>query len=33
MRIVVHSAVIQDRNGAELIHDKIRRRFAWLELI
>lgn len=33
MRVVVHSAAIQDRDGAGLVHDKIRRRFPWLELI
>jgi transposase len=33
MRVVVHSAAIQDRDGAELVLDKIRRRFPWLELI
>ena len=33
MRVVVHSAAIQDRNGAGLVLDKIRRRFPWLELI
>jgi Transposase DDE domain len=33
MRVVVHSAVIQDRDGAGLVLDKIRRRFPWLELI
>jgi transposase len=33
MRIVVHSAKIQDRDGAGLVLDKIRRRFPWLELI
>jgi hypothetical protein len=32
MRVVVHSAAIQDRDGAGLILDKIRRRFPWLEL-
>jgi putative transposase len=31
MRVVVHSARIQDRDG--LVLDKIRRRFRWLELI
>ena len=31
MRIVVHSAAIQDRDGAGLVL-KIRRRFPWLEL-
>ena len=33
MRVVAHSAAIQDRDGAELVLDKICRRFAWLELI
>jgi transposase len=33
MRIVVHSAALQDRDGAGLVLDKIRRRFPWLELI
>lgn len=33
MRIVVHSAAIQDRDGADLVLDKIRGRFPWLELI
>jgi transposase len=33
MRVVVHSAVIQDRDGAGLVLDKIRKRFPWLELI
>jgi len=33
MRVVVHSAVIQDRDGAGLVLDKIRRRFPWLDLI
>ena len=33
MRGVVHSAKIQDRDGAGLILDKIRRRFLWFELI
>ena len=33
MRVVVHSAEIQDRDGAGLILDRIRRRFPWLELI
>jgi transposase len=32
MRVVVHSAAIQDRDGAGLLN-KIRRRFPWLELI
>jgi transposase len=33
MRVVVHSASIQDRDGAGLVLNKIRRRFPWLELI
>jgi putative transposase len=33
MRVVVHSAAIQDRDGAGLMLDKIRWRFPWLELI
>jgi len=33
IRVVVHSAEIQDRDGAGLVLDKIRRRFPWLELI
>ena len=33
MRVVVHSAAIQDRDGAGLVLDKIRGRFRWLELI
>jgi transposase len=33
MRVVVHSAAIQDRDRAGLVLDKIRRRFPWLELI
>ena len=33
MRVVAHSAVIQDRDGAGLVLDKIRRRFPWLDLI
>jgi len=33
MWVVVHSAAIQDRDGAGLVLDKIRRRFPWLELI
>jgi len=32
-RGVVHSAAIQDRDGAGSVADKIRRRFPWLELI
>lgn len=33
MRVVVHSAGIQDRDGAASVLDKIRHRFPWLELI
>lgn len=33
MRVVVHSAGIQDRDGAGLVFDKIRQRFNWLELV
>jgi transposase len=33
MRVVVHAAAIQDRDGAGLVLDKIRRRFPWLELV
>jgi transposase len=31
--VIVHSAAIQDRDGAGLVLDKIRRRFPWLELV
>lgn len=31
LRVVVHSAEIQDRDGAAPILDKIRQRFNWLE--
>jgi transposase len=33
MRVVVHSAGIQDRDGAALVLDKIRGRFPWLQLV
>ena len=33
MRVVVHSAGTQDRDGAALVLDKIRARFPWLELV
>jgi putative transposase len=33
MRVVVPSVAIQDRDGAGLVLNKIRRRFPWLELI
>ena len=33
MRVVVHSAGVQDRDGTVLVLDKIRNRFPWLELV
>ena len=33
LRVIVHSAAIQDRNGAGLVLDKIRERFPGLELV
>jgi predicted TIM-barrel fold metal-dependent hydrolase len=33
MRVVVHSAGIQDRHGRRLVLDKVRARFPWLELV
>ena len=33
LRVVVHSAGIQDRDGAGLVLDRIRQRFNWLELV
>jgi len=33
MRVVVHSAAVQDRDGAALVLDRIRGRFPWLDLI
>lgn len=33
LRVVVHSAGIQDRDGAVLVFDKIKQRFPWLELV
>ena len=33
LRVVVHSAAIQDRDGAALVFDCIRQRFNWLELV
>jgi hypothetical protein len=33
LRMIVHSAGIQDRDGAALVPDKIRKRFPWLELV
>ncbi|MFY9627797.1 MAG: transposase [Methylocystis sp.] len=33
LRVVVHSAGVQDRDGAALVFDKIRNGFPWLELV
>ncbi len=33
MRAVIHSADVQDRDGAALVLDKIRNNFPWLELV
>jgi transposase len=33
LRVVVHSAGMQDRDGATLVLDRIRARFPWLELV
>lgn len=33
LRVVVHSAGLQDRDGAALVLDRIRGRFPWLELV
>ena len=33
MRVVIHSAGMQDRDGAVLVLDKIRNRFPWLQLV
>ncbi len=33
LRVIVHSAGVQDRDGAALVIDRIRQRFNWLELI
>ena len=33
LRVIVHSAGIQDRDGAVLVLDKIRKRFPWLKLV
>jgi transposase len=33
LRVIVHSAGIQDRDGAAVVLDKIRKRFPWLELV
>lgn len=33
LRAVIHSAGVQDRDGAALVLDKIRNSFPWLELV
>ncbi len=33
IRLVVHSAGMQDRDGAALLFDKVRRRFPWLDCV
>ena len=33
IRLVVHSAGVQDRDGAALLLNKVRRRFPWLECV
>lgn len=33
LRVVVHSAGMQDRDGAALVLDRIRNRFPWLQLV
>jgi transposase len=33
LRVVIHSAGVQDHNGAALVLDKIRNSFPWLELL
>lgn len=33
IRLVVHSAGVQDRDGAALLFHKVRRRFPWLECV
>ncbi len=33
LRVIVHSAGVQDRDGAGLVLDKLRQRFPWLELV
>jgi len=33
LRVVVHSAGVQDRDGAALVLSRIRSRFPWLELV
>ena len=33
IRLVIHSAGIQDRDGAALLFDRIKRRFPWLDCV
>ena len=33
LRVIVHPAGMQDRDGAALVLDKIRQRFPWLEIV
>jgi hypothetical protein len=33
LRVVVHAAAVQGRDGAVLVFDRIRQRFSWLELV
>ncbi len=33
MRVVIHSAAMQDRDGAALVLNKIHNRFPWLQLV
>ncbi len=33
LRVVIHAASVQDRDGAALLFDKIRSRFAWMECV
>ena len=33
IRLIVHSAAMQDRDGAALLLDKVRKRFPWLECV
>lgn len=33
IRLVIHSAGIQDRDGAALLFNKVKRRFPWLECV
>lgn len=33
LRVVIHSAGMQDRDGAALVLDRVRARFPWLQLV